>query len=212
AGAVRTWIARGDRIGDGDQRRPITPGDILILVRQRGPLFEAIIRALKNAGIAVAGADRLVLTEHIAVMDLIALADALLLPDDDLALATVLKSPLFGLDEEALFTLAWNRTGPLHAALRTRAGDDPAFADAAARLERLAAAAKRETPFAFYARVLGPERGRQRFLARLGAEATDALDEFLNLALDYERRETPSLQGFVAWLRSANAEVKRDME
>src|SRR4029079_6172133 len=36
--------------------------------------------------------------------------------------------------------------------------------------------------------------------------------EFLNLALDYERTETPSLQGFVAWLRSAQAEVKRDME
>ena len=47
---------------------------------------------------------------------------------------------------------------------------------------------------------------------RLGAEANDALDEFLNLAFDYERRETPSLQGFVAWLREARAEVKRDME
>jgi ATP-dependent helicase/nuclease subunit A len=211
AGAVRTWIDRRDRVGDGDQRRPVRYGDILVLVRQRGPLFEAIIRALKNAGVAVAGADRLVLTEHIAVMDLIALADALLLPDDDLALATVLKSPLFGLDEEALFALAWNRAGPLHAALRARAGE-PVFADAAARLGRLAQAARRETPFAFYARVLGPERGRRQFLARLGAEATDALDEFLNLALDYERRETPSLQGFIAWLRSANAEVKRDME
>jgi ATP-dependent helicase/nuclease subunit A len=211
AGAVRTWIDRCDRVGDGDKRRAVRPGDILILVRQRGPLFEAIIRALRNAGIPVAGADRLVLTEHIAVMDLIALADALLLPDDDLALATVLKSPLFGIDEEALFTLAWNRSGSLHAALRAKAGE-PAYADAAARLERLAEAAKRETPFAFYARLLGPEHGRRRILARLGAEATDALDEFLNLALDYERRETPSLQGFVAWLRSANAEVKRDME
>jgi ATP-dependent helicase/nuclease subunit A len=60
--------------------------------------------------------------------------------------------------------------------------------------------------------VLGPEHGRKRFLARLGAEATDALDEFLNLALDYEQREPPSLQGFIAWLRSANAEIKRDME
>ena len=77
------------------------PSDVLILVRRRGALFEGIIRALKNAGVAVAGADRLVLTEHIAVMDLLALADALLLPQDDLALATVLKSPLFGLDEDA---------------------------------------------------------------------------------------------------------------
>ena len=52
--------------------------------------------------VPVAGADRLVLTEHIAVMDLMALADALLLPDDDLALASVLKSPLFGLDRGAI--------------------------------------------------------------------------------------------------------------
>ncbi len=49
-------------------------------------------------------------------------------------------------------------------------------------------------------------------MARLGHEAADALDEFLNLALDYERAETPSLQGFVAWLRTASTEVKRDME
>jgi ATP-dependent helicase/nuclease subunit A len=212
AKCVSIWIARRDRVGDGDKRHPIRPGDVLVLVRQRGPLFEAIIRALKNAGVPVAGADRLVLTEHIAVMDLIALADALLLPQDDLALASVLKSPLFGLDEEQLFALAWNRTGGLRAALRGKSADSPAFAEAAARLERLAAAAAQETPFAFYAHVLGPERGRQRFLARLGPEATDALDEFLNLALDYENRETPSLQGFVAWLRAANAQVKRDME
>jgi ATP-dependent helicase/nuclease subunit A len=212
ARCVGAWIARGVRVGDGAERHAVTPGDILILVRQRGPLFEAIIRALKNAGIAVAGADRLILTEHIAVMDLLTLADALLLPEDDLALATVLKSPLFGLDEDALFGLAWNRTGSLRGTLRAKSAADPALGDAAARLDRLAAAARRETPFGFYARVLGPEGGRKRFLARIGAEATDALDEFLNIALDYERRQPASLQGFVAWLRGANAEVKRDME
>ncbi len=117
AKAVRLWIKRKDRVGTGAERHDVRPGDILVLVRQRGPLFEAIIRALKNENIDVAGADRLVLTEHIAVMDLLALADALLLPEDDLALATVLKSPLFGLSEEELFALAWNRTGSLRAAL-----------------------------------------------------------------------------------------------
>src|SRR5207302_872004 len=142
AKCVKLWIARGDRVGDGDKRHAVTPGDVLILVRQRGPLFEAVIRALKNAGIAVAGADRLILTEHIAVMDLLALADALLLPDDDLALATVLKSPLFGLDEEDLFGLAWNRVGSLRGALRAKSSASPALAAAAARLDRLAAAAR----------------------------------------------------------------------
>jgi ATP-dependent helicase/nuclease subunit A len=202
-------------------REGTRPGDVLILVRQRGPLFEAIIRALKEERIPVAGADRLLLTEHIAVMDLMALADALLLPDDDLALATVLKSPLFDLDEDDLFALAFGRQGSLRAALRAKAegeseereGERRArFAQAADRLDRLAPFARSDMPFAFYARVLGPERGRRRFLARLGHEADDPLQELLNLALDYERQQTPSLQGFVAWLRGAHVEVKRDME
>ena len=188
------------------------PGDVLILVRQRGSLFEAIIRALKNVPIPVAGADRLVLTEHIAVMDLIALADSLLLPQDDLALANVLKSPLFGLSEGELYEIAWNR-GPLtlREALLGKAAGNPRVAAAAAQIETLTDAAQRESPFTFYANLLS-HGGRNRILERLGHEVADALDEFLNLALTYESRETPSLQGFVAWLRAAEAEVKRDME
>jgi ATP-dependent helicase/nuclease subunit A len=197
----------------GMEGRALRYGDVLVLVRQRGELFEAIIRALKNENVEVAGADRLMLTEHIAVMDLMVLADALLLPDDDLALATVLRSPLFGFSDDDLFALAWDRGPvPLRTALNRRAGETPLFAEAAARLGELAELAKRETPFDFYAQILGARGARRRFLARLGPEANDALDEFLNLALEYERRETPSLQGFLAWLRQARAEVKRDME
>jgi len=188
-------------------------GDVLILVRQRGELFEAIIRALKQQHVEVAGADRLMLTEHIAVMDLMALADALLLPQDDLALATVLRSPLFGFSDDDLFAVAHDRGRlPLRVALTKTAPERAIFARAAARLDALAADARQDTPFAFYAKLLGAGGARKSFLGRLGAEANDALDEFLNLALDYERRETPSLQGFCAWLRDARAEVKRDME
>ena len=201
ARTVKDWCARGTR-----------PRDVLILVRQRGPLFEAAIRALKREGIAVAGADRLVLTEHIAVMDLLVLGDALLLPDDDLALATVLKSPLFGLNDDQLYTLAYGRKRPLRSVLRAKAADDLMFAAASAALDDLADKAQARTPFAFYAHVLGAMGGRRNFLARLGIEASDPLDEFLNLALDYEWRETPSLQGFLDWIRAAQSEVKRDME
>jgi ATP-dependent helicase/nuclease subunit A len=211
ARSAKAWIG-SDVVGDGDHRRKARAGDVLVLVRQRGALFEAVIRALKETGVPVAGADRLVLTEHIAVMDLIALVDALLLPDDDLALANVLKSPLFDIGEEQLFTLAWKREGSLRAALRTKACEDAAFADAHARLERYADWARHLSPFSFYARVLGAERGRARFLARLGAEATDALDEFLEHTLIYERHEAPTLQGFVAWLRGGDTMVKRDMD
>src|SRR6202050_2352868 len=187
--------------------------DVLILVRQRGELFEAIIRALKKQEIEVAGADRLMLTEHIAVMDLMALAGALLLPQDDLALATALRSPLFGFSDDDLFAIAHGRGRvSLRTALARKADGQPIFAEAVARLNALTEVARRETPFSFYAVLLGQGGGRRRFLARLGLEANDAIDEFLNVAFDYERRETPSLQGFLTWLRDARAEVKRDME
>ena len=205
AGSIGTWMAH-ETVGSGSDRHVVRPGDILILVRQRGPLFEAIIRALKDAAIPVAGADRLILTEHIAVMDLLVLADAILLEQDDLALATVLKSPLFGLSEDELFALAWNRPRSLRAALRAR------HPDIARALDALATDVRSATPFGFYANLLGAGGGRRRFVARLGTEANDALDEFLNLALDYESRETPSLHGFVAWMRTASANIKRDME
>jgi ATP-dependent helicase/nuclease subunit A len=204
-------IARAVRkmVGDDAARY----GDVLVLVRQRGELFEAIIRALKAANVQVAGADRLVLTEHIAVMDLMALAEALLLREDDLALATVLRSPLFGFSDEDLFDVAAERgRASLRAALQRKAGERQLFADTAAHLDALAQSARHHTPFAFYALLLGEGGARGRFLARLGPEANDALDEFLNLALEYERRETPSLQGFLTWLGDARAEVKRDME
>jgi ATP-dependent helicase/nuclease subunit A len=210
ARTVKTWLARGDPVGDGEQRHAARAGDILVLVRQRGALFNAIIYELKRENVAVAGADRLTLTEHIAVMDLMALADALLLPGDDLALASALKSPLFGVTEEQLFTLAYGRKGTLRAALRERAADLE-FMAVNAQLERYTAWAA-EAPFSFYSRVLGAEGGRARFYARLGPEAADALDELLEHALIYERHEAPTLQGFIAWLRAGDTQVKRDMD
>ena len=174
--------------------------------------FDAVIQALKHANVPVAGADRLKLTEHIAIIDLMNLADALLLPQDDLALAVALKSPLFGLNEDDLFTLAWERKGSLRHALSLHAAADDKFADALRRLEACERRFATETPFAFYAWLLGGDGGRKRILKRLGHEANDALDEFLELALGYERKAPASLQGFMAWLRAADTEVKRDME
>jgi len=136
----------------------------------------------------------------------------LLLPQDDLALAIALKSPLFGFDDDLLFERAWERRGSLRAALTARAAEREEFAAADALLRHCAVRARHEKPFAFFAWLLGPEQGRRKIFARLGLEAADALDEFLELALEYEKHEAPSLQGFVAWLRAATTVVKRDME
>src|SRR5207237_8328071 len=121
---IRRLVESGTMTGHIGDRRPLRYGDILVLVRRRGNAFDAVIQALKHANIPVAGADRLKLTEHIAIIDLINLADALLLPQDDLALAVALKSPLFGLTEDDLFKLAWQRKGSLRQALSQHAATE----------------------------------------------------------------------------------------
>ena len=145
-------------------------------------------------------------------MDLMVLADALLLPGDDLALATVLKSPLFGLDDGDLFEIAWERKGALRTALRAKAHRQPRFADAAAKLDRFADWAAHMLPFAFYARVLGPKADAN---ASWRGSATKPKTRSTNSSISRSTMragETPSLQGFMGWLRTAKTEVKRDME
>jgi ATP-dependent helicase/nuclease subunit A len=209
---IRRLVASGTLTGHKASRRPLRYGDVLVLVRRRGNLFDAVIQALKHAEIPVAGADRLKLIEHVAIIDLMNLADALLLSQDDLALAVALKSPLFGLDDDDLFALAYERKDSLRKALSQHAATNLKFKAVLERLEECERRFPQDTPFAFYAWLLGGDGGRARILRRLGHEANDALDEFLELALNYERKAPASLQGFMAWLRSADTEVKRDME
>lgn len=184
-------------------------GEVLVLVRQRKALFEAILRALKAKGVPVAGADRLIVGEHIAVMDLLALARALVTPDDDLSLACALKSPLFGLDDEDLMAIAPERTGRLGNAL---AGGPPRAAAAAQKLAGFEREARARTPFGFFAHVLTQAGARKAFRARLGHEVDDPLDAFLDLAQQFSREHPPTLAGFLRWMAAAPAEIKRDLD
>ena len=191
------------------ERRPVRPGDIMILVRTRNAFFETVIRALKDRRVPVAGADRLVLTEHIAVMDLMAAGRAALLPDDDLTVACVMKSPLICLDDDDLIALAPGRP---HRLLDAAAASlDPRHRAAAARLAIWRDRATK-SPFEFYAQLLGADGGRKALLERLGPEAGDAIDEFLALTLTHEREGPPSLLAFLTRLEGESLSIKRDME
>jgi ATP-dependent helicase/nuclease subunit A len=207
---IAKWLREGEAVATGSQRRPIQPGDIMILVRRRDAFFEAMIRALKEQEVPTAGSDRLDLARHIAVMDLLAIGRAALLPEDDLNLATVLKTPLFGLSDEDLLVLAPNRQGSLFDSLRASAS--PVHQAACSRIELFARMARAFTPFDFFTRVLGPTGGRRAILARLGPESSDVLDEFLNLALSHESKGVPGLHAFIGEVESSNGTIKRDLD
>lgn len=191
--------------------RPITEGDVLILVRGRtSGLFGEIIRACKAANLQIAGADRLRVGAELAVRDLAALLSFLALPEDDLSLAAALKSPLFGWTEQDLFTLAHHRPekGFLWPALREANGHEPTKAI----LRDLRKQADFLRPYDLIERILTRHDGRRKLLARLGVEAEDGIDALLSQALVYESTGVPSLTGFLAAMATDDLEVKRQMD
>ncbi len=208
AAEIRLMIDQGTRISPRGVARPVHEGDILILLRRRSGLFHQIIRACKECGLAVAGADRLELGGELAVRDLTALLSFLATPEDDLSLAAVLRSPLFGWSEGALYRLAAGRPDRtyLWQALR---GVDWAGIDTLSVLNDLRDQADFLRPYEILERMLTRHGGRQRLVARLGHEAEDGIDAFLAEALAYERTSVPSLTGFLVWMQSGKVEVKR---
>ncbi len=212
AKTIQHWLDCGEMLKA--RGRAVQPGDILILVRSRDEFVRKLIRALKGRDIPVAGADRMTLSEQLAVMDLMAVGSFMLMPDDDLNLATVLKSPLIGFDDDDLFDLTYDRSGPLWSSLRDKARTNDSYAAAAAKLKDWLNRADAAPPYEFFAGLLDERQMHVRLalIARLGADAGDAIDEFLNMALDYERIAPPSLQGFLDWMLRSEAQVKRDME
>ena len=230
ADQIAAWL--GDPIRVKGKERALTPGDVMVLVRKRSGFGAALGAALRDRRIAVAGADRLVITDHIAIEDLMALGRVVANFDDDLSLASVLKSPLFGFSDDDLMALALSREGslPLSFGLRLLASTDglarlPAFSpdgDAATallakartaieRLDELRNRAGFQGVFEFYARILGPEGGRRALVARLGRDAGEVIDAFLDLALAKEEAGVAGLDAFLAELAESPPTLKREL-
>ena len=209
ADQIQAWLTSGAALPGHD--KPIAPGDIMILLPRREPFGGEVIRQLKLRDIPVAGADRVILTEQIAVMDLTALGRFVLLQEDDLNLATLLRSPLCGLSEEEIFTLCHARRNTVWQALAERRSE-LLYEQPHLFLSEMLARADYMPPFEFYTHALTGLGKRCDLIARLGPESADMIEEFLSLALAYERAHTPSLEGFLDWLARGDTEIKRDME
>ncbi len=212
AESLAGWIAEqtAGNVMIESRGRALRPGDVMVLVRRRNEFVRGLVRELKARDVPVAGLDRMALTDQPAVQDLLALADALLLPQDDLQFACFLTSPLGDLSDDSLMALALDRPGPLWETLRARANERPDWARAWAIFAALLGRVDYASPHALLSEALGPLGGRARLFARLGAEAGEPVDELLNAALGYARLHPPSMQGFLHWLRRSGAEVKRE--
>ena len=190
------------------KNRPIQYGDFMFLVQQRKSFVEEFVRACKDIGVNVAGVDKLKLLEQMAVQDLISLGKFLFLPTDDLSLAEVLKSPIFNLNDDDLFKLCFNRDGSLFKNL-LKCSDYDSIAEQLKSLLNLVGFVR---PFELFNTVLVQLKGRSNFIARMGNEVEDVLDEFLNLAIVFEQTHTPSLEAFISWIVQDEVIIQKEME
>ncbi len=204
---IKAKVSQGELLKS--KGRPLKYRDFLILVQRRNAFVEEMVRACKNAGVAVTGVDKINLLEQIAISDLLALAKFTLLPEDDLNLACLLKSPLFALDDNDLFTLCYNRKAD---SLWQRLQNLHAYEQISQSLSYLKDLSSQTRPFEFFSHVLNDLQGRQKFTSRLGFECEDALDEFINLSLNFEQNHIPSMQIFVDWIQKDDVEIKRNLE
>ncbi len=209
ASQIEGLLKSGSIPADNGKFRRVAAGDVLILVQRRSALFDNIIRCCKKLNLPIAGADRLKVNAELAVKDLLSLLSFLTLPEDDLSLATALRSPLFGWSEAALYDVAQGRKGYLWAALRDRDSD---FPDTVDRLRAFRNKADFLRPYELIELILTRFEGRRALVSRLGPEAEDGINELLNQALTYERSEVPSLTGFLTRAQSEGIEIKRQSD
>jgi len=208
ADTLKQWIGH-KTLSSG---KAVGPGDILILLRKRGAFFEQILKALQQNAIPVAGADRMTLNDQIEIQDLLALGDVMVLPEDDLQLAAVLKSPLCGFDDTDLYDLAYGRgQASLYSRLMTQRGGKGKFGHIADQLAAWRLVADQESVFGFFSHVL-VNGGRQNFTERLGNAVNESLDHFLGLAQSMGLGDGVSLLHFLAAIRGSGGDIKRDMD
>jgi len=198
---IRDWLR--EPLWLAGRGRALRPEDVLILVRKRGDLASLIVARLHAEGVPVAGVDRLRLDAPLAVRDLMAAIRFVLQPEDDLNLASLLVSPLFGLSQEDLYRIGFGRSGSLWQAVASE--------PVSAGLRHLLARADLSSPYQFLEDILsGQLDGRRKLMRRLGTEARDPIEELLNAALAFEGEATATLQLFLDWFDRDEVEVTRD--
>ncbi len=205
----------GMAVSYADSDRPLEYGDIIILLRNRSHahVYE---HALREAGIPYQGTSANEFSQSLEIMDMIALLDALISPYDNLALAQVLRSPLFNCDDDELMriaALARNHTPWSERLDAIAPTPDPnnGLARACAMLGRWRALAEHIPVHDLLDRIYHEADVMARYTAafpeHLKTGVQHNLTHFIELALDIGSGRYPSLMQFRARLRTLQTDA-----
>ena len=208
AARIRALVDGATLIGAAASARALRYGDILVLLRSRthAASYE---KALREAAVPYLGAARGTLLDSLEVRDLEALLNVLVAPHNDLALAQVLRSPLFAAADADLIALA-QATGPTWTdrllALNPASDRQAPLARAARLLPAWQALVGRLPVHDLLDRIYHEGDVLNRFHAAsppaLQARVRANLVRFIELALEIDSGRYPSLPHFVTQLQA----------
>lgn len=95
---IKCWLDNYRAISGTN--KAISPGDIMIILKKREPMMSFLNFHLRNKGVAVQNPDKINFSDSLLINDFVCLARFADYPYDDIALATILKSPIFALSNE----------------------------------------------------------------------------------------------------------------
>jgi ATP-dependent helicase/nuclease subunit A len=205
----------------GRREDPVGPGAIAVLFRTLNQV-KAYEYALARRGIPHYVVKGRGFFQSQEVRDLVNLLGAVAHPADGVALAAVLRSPLFGVDDETLWRLAWpdGAAGPDLAGRFRRTPDLAALGPGAAPLVRARAVLtelrrlrSRSAVAALLVRALAATDLEAVHLTQFGGRQKVAnVRKVIELARDFDRRGQGGLGEFVARLRTLDADDPREAE
>ena len=204
AGEIQSLLASDTPVTRDGETRALRYGDIIILLRQRTHA-DAYEQALRELRIPYQSASKGTLLDNIEIRDLECLLNLLISPHDNLALAQVLRSPVFGLDSEQLIPLAAAASGSWYERLATLATAQQApFAGIYKLLERWRALTGRIPVHDLIDRIFHDAEIVPRYAAAfppaLRPRVRASLTRFIELALEIDNGRYPSLPRFLEQL------------
>jgi ATP-dependent helicase/nuclease subunit A len=200
ADKILCWIEDGRCLQN--TKIKINLSHIIILVRTRkDELMRAFQESFRQRNITIFSPEKIILKEHLVAKDLLAWLAVMICPDDDLSLACLLKSPLYGVSEEKLFKLCFERgENSLWQTLQEKSANDEQwqriFADISNWQKLVAFCSPQEALIKFIA----ADDKRSLWAAYYGVDAHAVLDEFQDLAAQYEKEFSATIQGFRQWI------------
>lgn len=194
--------------------------DIMVLVRNRAPMTQMIVKKMKSRGIDVAGSDVIVLSEFSVVRDLLHLVRFCIDNTNDYSLCCVLKSPIFRLNQGDIYKICQikNKENKLRRAQDKTTSPitvleilEQTNFGVFKRLVQMSEWANNLSAYSFFVRVLADNNTRKNMISALGTQIIEPLEEFMSLCLSYERTEPGTMRDFIKWFVTSNSTIKRDV-